>query len=305
MSTRLPASARREQLLAVGLEVFARQGFHGTSMNDVAEAAGVTKPVLYQHFASKRELYLALLDDVGRQLLRRHRQGHGSARWTAAPRSRPASAPTSGGWPTTTTPSCCCSAAAPGATRSSPEAVRRVEEAIAEAIEPLIAGRHRRLAPADPGLRPRRSGRGGQPAAGGARGREFDAQPAGPPGGRPGVGRSPQRQAGSGRPGLNGSANPRGPVRLPRRLRFGSHRRTLDGMTLSQRVQARSEERRWLILGVLCFSLLVIVLDNSILNVALPPIVRELHATNTPAPVDGRLVHARVRGPAADRREPR
>ena len=52
-------------------------------------------------------------------------------------------------------------------------------------------------------------------------------------------------------------------------------------MTLSERVQARAEERRWLILGVLCFSLLVIVLDNSILNVALPSIVRELDATNT------------------------
>ena len=52
-------------------------------------------------------------------------------------------------------------------------------------------------------------------------------------------------------------------------------------MTLSERVQARAEERRWLILGVLCFSLVVIVLDNSILNVALPAIVRELHATNT------------------------
>src|SRR5262245_61883423 len=51
-------------------------------------------------------------------------------------------------------------------------------------------------------------------------------------------------------------------------------------MTLSERVQARAEERRWLILGVLCFSLLVIVLDNSILNVALPSIVRELGATN-------------------------
>jgi len=52
-------------------------------------------------------------------------------------------------------------------------------------------------------------------------------------------------------------------------------------MTLSQRVQARAEERRWLILGVLCFSLLVIVLDNSILNVALPSIQQELGATNT------------------------
>ncbi|HWC68035.1 MAG TPA: helix-turn-helix domain-containing protein [Acidimicrobiales bacterium] len=70
MSIRLPAPARREQLLATALEVFARQGFHATSMNDVAEAAGVTKPVLYQHFDSKRELYLALLEEVGGRLLR-------------------------------------------------------------------------------------------------------------------------------------------------------------------------------------------------------------------------------------------
>jgi AcrR family transcriptional regulator len=68
MSTRLPAAARREQLLAVALEVFAHQGFHGTAMNDVADAAGVTKPVLYQHFRSKRQLYRALLDDVGQRL---------------------------------------------------------------------------------------------------------------------------------------------------------------------------------------------------------------------------------------------
>ena len=66
---RLTAPARREQLLDVALEVFARSGYHGTSMNDVAEAAGVTKPVLYQHFESKRELYQALLDEVGARLL--------------------------------------------------------------------------------------------------------------------------------------------------------------------------------------------------------------------------------------------
>ncbi|MEO6122186.1 MAG: TetR/AcrR family transcriptional regulator [Ilumatobacteraceae bacterium] len=69
MSIRLPASARREQLLDVALQVFARQGYHGASMNDIAEAAGVTKPVVYQHFDSKRELYLALLDAVGERLL--------------------------------------------------------------------------------------------------------------------------------------------------------------------------------------------------------------------------------------------
>ena len=69
MSIRLPAPARRRQLLDVALGVFSRQGFHPTSMNEIAEAAGVTKPVLYQHFRSKRELYLELLDDVGGRML--------------------------------------------------------------------------------------------------------------------------------------------------------------------------------------------------------------------------------------------
>src|ERR1700712_98420 len=69
MTARLPAPARREQILDVAVQVFARNGFHGTSMNDVAEAAGVTKPVLCQHFDSKQELYLALLAEVGNRLL--------------------------------------------------------------------------------------------------------------------------------------------------------------------------------------------------------------------------------------------
>lgn len=69
MSMRLPATERREQLLEVALEIFARQGYHGTSMNEVADAAGVTKPVLYQHFDSKRDLFLALLEMVGGQLI--------------------------------------------------------------------------------------------------------------------------------------------------------------------------------------------------------------------------------------------
>ncbi len=62
---RLPAAERRRQLLDVALHAFAERGFHGTSMNDVAEAAGVTKPVLYQHFASKKALYRELVDDLG------------------------------------------------------------------------------------------------------------------------------------------------------------------------------------------------------------------------------------------------
>jgi AcrR family transcriptional regulator len=68
VSTRLPAARRRRQLLEVALRVFAEQGFYVTSMSDIAEAAGVTKPVLYQHFASKRELYAHLLGEVGGQL---------------------------------------------------------------------------------------------------------------------------------------------------------------------------------------------------------------------------------------------
>jgi AcrR family transcriptional regulator len=66
---RLPARERRRQLLDVALDAFAANGFHVTSMDDIAEAAGVTKPVLYQHFRSKRALYLELLDDVGARLM--------------------------------------------------------------------------------------------------------------------------------------------------------------------------------------------------------------------------------------------
>ena len=65
---RLPAAQRREQLLATAVAVFAEHGYHATSMNDVAEAAGVTKPVLYQHFSSKRELFVELLTEIGDEL---------------------------------------------------------------------------------------------------------------------------------------------------------------------------------------------------------------------------------------------
>jgi AcrR family transcriptional regulator len=69
MAVRLPAAERRQQLIEIALTMFAERGLHGTSMDDIADAAGVTKPVLYQHFASKRALFLELLDDVGRHLL--------------------------------------------------------------------------------------------------------------------------------------------------------------------------------------------------------------------------------------------
>lgn len=68
MAPRLPAAARRRQLLDVALAAFAEEGYAGVSMERVAEAAGVTKPVLYQHFTSKRALYLELVADVADRL---------------------------------------------------------------------------------------------------------------------------------------------------------------------------------------------------------------------------------------------
>src|SRR6266536_1925777 len=61
-SARLPAAVRRAQLLDVARRVFGRDGYRGASMESIAEAAGVTKPVLYQHFPSKHALYGSLLE---------------------------------------------------------------------------------------------------------------------------------------------------------------------------------------------------------------------------------------------------
>jgi AcrR family transcriptional regulator len=69
MALRLPAIERKEQVLDVALAVFAEKGFHDTSMNDIAEAAGVTKPVVYQHYESKRALFLAIIDHVGDRMI--------------------------------------------------------------------------------------------------------------------------------------------------------------------------------------------------------------------------------------------
>jgi AcrR family transcriptional regulator len=60
---------RRRQILDVALTAFSTSGYHDTSMNDIAEALSITKPVVYQYFDSKRALYLQLLHDVGDDLL--------------------------------------------------------------------------------------------------------------------------------------------------------------------------------------------------------------------------------------------
>jgi AcrR family transcriptional regulator len=65
----MPRRERRAQLLSSALEVFVAQGYHSAAMDDIAERAGVSKPVLYQHFPGKLELYLALLDTSCDQII--------------------------------------------------------------------------------------------------------------------------------------------------------------------------------------------------------------------------------------------
>ncbi len=60
--SRLPRDERRAQLLVAALEIFTASGYHAASMDEIAERASVSKPVLYQHFPSKLDLYLAVLD---------------------------------------------------------------------------------------------------------------------------------------------------------------------------------------------------------------------------------------------------
>jgi len=58
----MPRDQRRAQLLDAANDVFTTKGYHAAAMDDIADVAGVSKPVLYQHFGSKLELYLDLLD---------------------------------------------------------------------------------------------------------------------------------------------------------------------------------------------------------------------------------------------------
>jgi AcrR family transcriptional regulator len=70
---RMARPARRKQLLGAAQEIFVAQGYHAAAMDDIAERAGVSKPVLYQHFPGKLELYLALLEQHAAALVKRVR----------------------------------------------------------------------------------------------------------------------------------------------------------------------------------------------------------------------------------------
>lgn len=69
-SSRMPRPARRLQLLGAARDVFVAQGYHAAAMDEIADRAGVSKPVLYQHFPGKLELYLALLDESADELVK-------------------------------------------------------------------------------------------------------------------------------------------------------------------------------------------------------------------------------------------
>ncbi|MEV7088391.1 TetR/AcrR family transcriptional regulator [Streptomyces sp. NPDC093085] len=66
---RMTGAERREQLLDIGRTVFAEKGFEATSVEEIAAKAGVSKPVVYEHFGGKEGLYAVVVDREMRQLL--------------------------------------------------------------------------------------------------------------------------------------------------------------------------------------------------------------------------------------------
>jgi AcrR family transcriptional regulator len=63
-ASRMPAAERRRHLVETAIRLFTEGSYHGTTTAEIARAAGVSEPILYRHFASKRDLYLAALEHV-------------------------------------------------------------------------------------------------------------------------------------------------------------------------------------------------------------------------------------------------
>lgn len=72
--SRLPAAKRREQLLDTAAILFASKGYAGATTSELADQAGVTEPIIYRHFASKRDLFIALIERSGKQTIERWEQ---------------------------------------------------------------------------------------------------------------------------------------------------------------------------------------------------------------------------------------
>jgi AcrR family transcriptional regulator len=68
---RLSGPQRRDRIVAAALEVFAEHGYRGASVREIAAAAGISKPVVYDHFGSKRELYVELMTGIRDDLVSR------------------------------------------------------------------------------------------------------------------------------------------------------------------------------------------------------------------------------------------
>lgn len=67
MHTRMKSEQRRAAIVAAAIELFAAKGFRGTTTRELAARVGVTEPVLYQHFRTKRELYSAIIETKARE----------------------------------------------------------------------------------------------------------------------------------------------------------------------------------------------------------------------------------------------
>jgi AcrR family transcriptional regulator len=75
---RLKAPQRREQLISVATKQFAKFGYDATTTDTIAKSAGVTEPILYRHFGSKQELFIAITREVSDQTLQHWRDLIGS-----------------------------------------------------------------------------------------------------------------------------------------------------------------------------------------------------------------------------------
>jgi len=66
---RMPADARRQQIIDVAMRMFATRGYAQTATADIASEAGISEPTIYRHFANKQALYLAVLEHGKNELL--------------------------------------------------------------------------------------------------------------------------------------------------------------------------------------------------------------------------------------------
>src|SRR5215471_53176 len=76
MSSRMKSGERRAAIVAEAIRLFAEKGFRGTTTRELAAALGVTEPVLYQHFKTKRDLYTAIIESKAREGVERTGELH-------------------------------------------------------------------------------------------------------------------------------------------------------------------------------------------------------------------------------------